>query len=270
MLIGIVSVAVLIIIVVTIVFFSLNKDGEVDPSATPTTSGSVSAITPPAGEPTATTEFPNDVAVTQIVFMNIKNDYFELAGPGGTFPLGGRDGLNEDVILSPTEATGRTTIRWSSENEAVAIVNPITGLVEAIGPGTTRIIVKAGEAERAVTVTVLSPDIANPNNSPPPSSSSNPGGQSTAPSGGIIKFSTNNDVSLSLSGKAPLSKDFTLKVKLSNESTWATEGVVYYSTNTDVATVNDKGLVTAVKKGQCKIKVTYKGQEATCDIHVTG
>jgi hypothetical protein len=246
MLVGIGFVAVLIIAVVTVIAISLKKQNEENPPSTAPSSTIDSISASP--DATATKEPLPEIEVTAIVFNKVTNDAVTIPGVGGTFPLGGKDG--DGLSFAPPEATGRVRVHWKSDDTNVVIVN-LEGGLEAVGPGTTKVWATVGEVTRACTVTVQSPDFV------PPDPSANGG---TGNPDGTIKLS-NKDVTLSVSNKKTYGNSFTLKAN------GGTDGV-YYSSDSTIATVSEKGVVTAVKKGYCKITVTVNGAQASCDIHV--
>ena len=65
--------------------------------------------------------------------------------------------------------------------------------------------------------------------------------------------------------KFVLEAGYTDKVKLEN----ATGKLKWKSTNKKVAKVNNKGLITAVSKGKCKVYTTYNGKKYTATVKVT-
>lgn len=82
-----------------------------------------------------------------------------------------------------------------------------------------------------------------------------------------IKYCT--DISLNINDYSftALNETMTLKAVLSPSDT--TETAVFSSSNNDVATVTQFGLVTSRGEGTCTITVTCGGQTATCNISVT-
>lgn len=152
--------------------------------------------------------------------------------------VGGNETLSATV--TPSDATAKT-VSWKSSDEKVATV--VDGKVTAVAKGTATITAKAGDKEATCTVTVAE---------------------------------ANADKKVT---GVKLNKDkTTIKVGLS-ETLGATvepldakdKSVTWSSDNTAVATVDKKGVVTAVKEGTAKItaKTTNGGFTATCEVTVT-
>lgn len=139
------------------------------------------------------------------------------------------------ATIAPENATN-TDVSWSSSNSGVATVSE-TGQVTAVAPGST-------------TITVRSAD-----------------GLFTASCSVVVSV---NSTSLTL-------KEATLTLKKGNNHTLeytitpddATENTLEWSSSdTNIATVNNKGVVTAVNGGSATITVTNGRFSATCEVTV--
>ncbi len=145
-------------------------------------------------------------------------------------------GVKESVTFEPTITKGsHTTFTWTTSDKAVAIVSK-SGKITAKKAGKANITVKTHNGKKAVLkVTVAKA----------PSSIS------------LNKTSASLKVGKTLSLKASLPEG-----TASSKLTWK-------SSNTDVATVTEKGKVKAVGSGTAKISVTtYNGKKAICKVTV--
>ena len=152
--------------------------------------------------------------------------------------------LNEDAItlekddtftlkatVSPDNSSDEVV--WSSSDKTVATVED--GVVTAVGKGTTTITAKAGDfsAECEVTVTISASAV------------------------------TLNKITLALE------KGETFTLEASVDPTNSTDKVVWSSSKTTVATVDENGKVTAVASGEATITATAGKATATCIVKVT-
>jgi uncharacterized protein YjdB len=142
-------------------------------------------------------------------------------------------------------------ITWRSEDTTIATVNPQTGLVTASAKGSTRIIAESGSVQAVCTVYVDTEDLTAPADS---GGTSGPGELKVT----FFDKQGNGDISLSLSKKE------TFKLVLKPDVV----GDVYYCDDTDVATVDNDGTVTAIGKGTCKVTLTKDGHSYMCVVRV--
>lgn len=141
------------------------------------------------------------------------------------------------VTYNPTDAD-TTTITWTSSNTNIATVNN-SGQVTAVAPGTAIITADAGNSITD-TVTVTVPEIH----------------VDTV----VINKS---ELALAKGDTEVLSASY-----LPENATDATD-VTWSSQNTNIATVDSNGLVTAVGKGTTKIIAEINGITGECDVTVT-
>jgi hypothetical protein len=245
MLFGSLLILAIIVAVILLVIHSVNNP---NPSPSPSDSTGVigpgNVLTDPSAEPIDTPEPEPEIEVQSITISNITNGSFSLPGIGGSYRL--------EATIAPTEAVeDGARITWSSEDTAIASVNPQTGLVTANAKGTTRIIAESGSVQAVCTVYVDTADLASP------------GGSSSASSGpgelNVLKDKEGNgDVSISSSKKE------TFKLLLKPDIV----GDSYYCNDINVATVDPDGTVTAVARGTCKVTLTKDGYSYNCTVRV--
>ena len=146
------------------------------------------------------------------------------------------------VSYNPEDTTDDKTVTWSSENEDVAMVED--GVVTAVGAGTTTITAKVGEFTATCEVTVLSPLES------------------------ISVVADGDTDSLEVGDTVQLN------VEYNPSDTTDDKTVTWTSSDDTVATVDENGLVTAMKGGTATITADVNGHSATCDIkvliHTTG
>lgn len=147
--------------------------------------------------------------------------------------------VGESVTLTATvlpEYATDKTVTWTSSNTSVATVDS-NGKVKAIAGGSTTITATAGGVSASCTVTVTVP---------------------------VTSISLNKT---ELTLKIGESETLVATVSPSNASN---KSVSWKSENTNVATVNQSGKVTAVEEGTAKITVTTKdgSKKATCVVTV--
>lgn len=171
-------------------------------------------------------------------------------GPGGgnagvtVTPSSESVGVGSSVTLSATvtDAAGHTvngaSIFWNTENAAVATVSG-TGVVVGIAVGTVRIAASSGGMSGFSTITVIPPGVAS---------------VTVSPSGPTIKIGeTVHLVAQTLDAAGAVLTGRTV--------TWS-------SSNTDVATVDNTGLVTGVIVGGSVITATSEGKSGTAAVAV--
>lgn len=143
------------------------------------------------------------------------------------------DTLALKATLSPKGA--KAVFTWKSSNEKVATVNA-KGVVKAVGVGKAYISVRTGNGVKAGLVVNVR----------------------KAPKG--VKLSQS---------QATLNAGKTLRLKATVTPTDAKTGFTWRSSNKKVATVNEKGVVTAIAKGTTVITVkTENGLKASCKVTV--
>lgn len=145
--------------------------------------------------------------------------------------------ISGNVVLKPAgaEAAG---YEWSSDNTAVATV--ANGVVTAVGKGTANIKVAVGGFEATVPVTVKA-------------------------SVGSVKLDVEKVV---LDTESNKTYDLGAKV-VTDPANADVESITWESSDEDVVTVDDNGVVTVVGKGTATITVTVDGKTATVPVSVT-
>ena len=153
-------------------------------------------------------------------------------------------GKYEDETL----ANITSTVVWSSSSNSVATVSPV-GLVTTTGYGTTEIIATQGEVTGSTTLTV---PITYPQQSIPqsPSSSETTVGQIESVSISPSTPTLREQDMLQLKALAPYSDGTSKDV---------TTEVVWTTSNTNVATITELGLVEAMAGGETKITAAFQG-----------
>jgi len=143
------------------------------------------------------------------------------------------DTLALKATLSPKGA--KAVFTWKSSNEKVATVNA-KGVVKAVGVGKAYISVRTGNGVKA----------------------------------GLVVNVRKAPKSVKLSqSRATLNAGKTLRLKATVTPTDAKTGFTWRSSNKKVATVNEKGVVTAIAKGTAVITVqTENGLKASCKVTV--
>jgi len=145
--------------------------------------------------------------------------------------------ISGNVVLKPAgaEAAG---YEWSSDNTAVATV--ANGVVTAVGKGTANIKVAVGGFEDTVPVIVKA-------------------------SVGSVKLDVEKVV---LDTESNKTYDLGAKV-VTDPANADVESITWESSDEDVVTVDDNGVVTVVGKGTATITVTVDGKTATVPVSVT-
>ena len=154
-----------------------------------------------------------------------------------TLALAEQDTYQLTATVKPDNATDKT-VTWSTSNPAVATVFS-NGLVTAKAEGSATITAKAGDKSATCEVTVASKGIP-------------------------VDAVYLNKSSLSLT------EDETYQLSVAVTPDNATDKTVTWSSsNTAVATINDDGLVTAVKEGSATITAKAGDKTATCTVTVS-
>ena len=147
------------------------------------------------------------------------------------------------VTFLPAGATAPVT--WKSSDDSIATVDA-DGRVTAVSKGTVKVtasVAGVGEKECIVRCSLKDGDAA-------PAESKKPA-QSAAPA---------SDISLNRTDFTLMSKGETFRMKVSGTDA----AVTWKSSNSDVASIDSKGLVTAVGEGTCTLTATVDGQTLEC------
>lgn len=217
------------------------------PEAEPTASEGVEPSAPAVSAPVAsapvasapvsttvpvTTAAPNASGVTG---FSLSKEDFTLFTKGESYRV--------KVAFQPQGAAG--SVAWRSENENIATVDA-DGRVTAVGKGTVNIVASVeGVGEKKCIVRCNLKDAAQT-----PAETKKPD-QSDAPATGL---------SLNRTDFTLMSKGETFRMKVSGTDS----AVTWKSSDPDVATIDSKGLVTAVSKGSCTITATVDGKTLEC------
>ena len=135
----------------------------------------------------------------------------------------------------PLDTTDDTTVTWSSSNDKIVTVDKI-GNIKAVGGGTAQVTASIGTVKATCDITV---------NVPLESISIDP-----------IKEAID------------VGKQKRLTVKYLPEDTTVNKKVTWKSLDTTIATVDENGIVTALKRGTVKIEASLEGKKATVDINI--
>lgn len=154
--------------------------------------------------------------------------------------------VGNSVVLS---ATGADKITFSSSDEGVATVT-VDGTVKAVGAGSAVITVKAAEQAATCRVTVTAPASEDPVKPDVPDTPV----QKTLTLQSI--YGTSGEFSCNIGESVPLEVDGT------------DSAVSWSSSNTQVASVDASGTVTAVSSGKATITATVDGQTLTIGVLV--
>ena len=167
------------------------------------------------------------------------------------------EALGEQKQLAATAVPADTTdvLTFVSADPAVAEVDD-SGLVTAVGSGQTTITITCGDVVKTCTVVCwFQPETTVPVETTAPVETVAPTQpQETEPA--VLKLDP-EDVSCFTAGET-----FNVYVRLGSSSVGRSK-VTWSSSNEKVATV-EKGVVTAVGKGEATITAEYNGQKATC------
>ncbi len=144
-----------------------------------------------------------------------------------------------DYSFVPAEPTINNTVTWSSDNEGVATVE--NGVVTGVSAGTANITVTTANGKTATCVVTVTDKVA----------------------------VTGITLPATLTMEALTTKTLTATVAPDNASE---KGIEWTSSNTEIATVNQNGSITAHKNGTVTITATAKdgsGVSASCTVTVT-
>ena len=139
------------------------------------------------------------------------------------------------ATIEPSNATDKT-VTWASDNEEVATVE--NGVVTAVKAGTATITATAGDYSASCVVTVEKKVIA------------------------VTGITFDKETATIIEGET------TTLVATIEPSNATDKTVTWTSDNEEVATVNNSGVVTAVKAGTATITATAGGYSATCVVTV--
>lgn len=137
------------------------------------------------------------------------------------------------ATVGPEDATDKS-VSWSTSNKNVATVDS-NGTVRGVGKGQARITVRSGNVSAQCTVTV------------------------TLPVEGISLDKTSLVIGR---GNTATLKATVTPADASDKS------IVWSSSDASVASVSDKGVVTAIKKGKAVITANASGHTASCNVEV--
>ncbi len=172
------------------------------------------------------TVIPDIIAVEKIT---LNRDTIELV-KADTFTL--------VATIIPENATDKT-VTWRSADRAIATVSE-TGLVTAVGVGTTKVLASSSNGLTAECVVIVTPGVVDPT--------------------GITL--SNYELLMREGYTADL-----IAIVLPADAT--DKSVTWTSSDVSIASVDDKGLVTAVRQGVCIVTATtVNGLKATCTVTV--
>jgi len=160
-----------------------------------------------------------------------------------------------ETLVATVQGTTQA-VTWTSSNTAVATVSS-TGVVTSRAAGTAVITARVEDVAASCTVTVNAAwqaPIPTPPSTPAPPSTPTP-----APAKASIKLNRS---------KATIYTKRQTKVTLQATVTGSSKAVTWRTSNKKVATVNNKGVVTAKKKGTATITATANGVSVTCRVTV--
>lgn len=197
--------------------------------ATADQTGNVTAIAPGSATITATADGVSD---TCTITVNQPVSSVSLSSNEQTMTIG--DFITLSATVSPSDAT-YPTVTWSSDNTAVATVDQ-TGKVTAIAPGSATITATADGISDTCEVTVEKIPVSS--------------------------VSLNSNTETMFAGNSLV----LIATVLPSDATYST--VTWSSSNTNVATVDQTGKVTAVASGSVTITATADGISDTCSVTV--
>ncbi len=149
--------------------------------------------------------------------------------------------------LAPADTTDKLT--FTSTDESVVTVDPVTGLVTAVGSGEASIIVTCGDVVRDCPVKCELTE----ETTAPEDATEEPTEETTEPADEFQLKLDKSDFTLFKAGET--CDIYSGEVKAS-KITWTTD-------NEDVATIKD-GVVTAVGNGRTRVYGEYNGTKASC------
>ncbi|HJP85487.1 MAG TPA: Ig-like domain-containing protein, partial [Gemmatimonadaceae bacterium] len=207
-------------------------------AATVDANGLVTAVAAGSATITATSEGKTGmssitVSLAPVASVNVALSAASITASGTSQATATTRDVNGNIL------TGRT-VSWSSDNTSVATVDA-TGLVTAVSVGTAHIIAtsegKTGSAQLTVTPTPVASVTVSP-----------------------------SSATLTL-GITP-TQQLTAVTKDANGTTLSGRVVTWSSSNSEIATVDANGLVTAVSAGPATINATSEGKTGTSSITV--
>lgn len=236
----------IVVVVAVIILVSKSLKNEKEPAPSPTFPVNVSdgvdevTATPTRPETTPPVETqeptPTPTPTPTVTAITLNREDFTLSFIGEQWTM--------TATLSPADSDAE--IKWSSEDESIAIVNA-NGVVTAIDRGWTYIVCEAGGVVEKCIVRVNADSILGDDDD-------NSGDSDNS---GDVELS-HTDVTIS----AAESETFTLTVR----GTSATP--TFSSEKTNVATVSPDGVVKAVSAGTTNIIVSVDGETLKCIVRV--
>lgn len=213
----------------------------VAPVETPDAAEPSTPVETPAGtEPSAPVTTAAPVATTApntsgVTGFSLSKEDFSFFTKGESYRV--------KVTFQPAGSTAAVT--WKSADANIATVDA-NGLVTAVGKGTVKVTASVeGVGEKECIVRCSLKDADTPTESKKPAESAKPAA---------------SDLSLNRTDFTLLSKGETFRMKV----TGTDAAVTWKSSNPDVATIDSKGLVTAVGNGTCTLTATVDGQTLEC------
>lgn len=243
---GVLVLIAIVVAVIILVSSSLKNNKDPDPTPTITVKsddGVVEVTATPRPTTSATPEpTPTPTPEATVSAITLNREDFTLSFIGEQWTM--------TATLSP--ASSQAEIKWSSEDESIAIINA-SGVVTAIDRGVTNVVCEAGGKTAKCVVRVNADSIlGNDNAEEEPTDEGNTGGTT-----GLSLSHT--DVTI----KSSNSESFTLTVSGTSASP------SFSSNDTNVATVSPSGTVKAISKGTATIKVSVGGETLKCIVRVS-
>ncbi len=214
------------------------------PSPSPSNSPAEQTGEPSGSGNNETTPEPSDSGQQDPVDSIVLHEYeATLVGPGDTVQL----------FADIYPATSQGALVWVSSNEDIATVDS-QGLVTGIAEGTVTIMATAGDKRASCVVTVgdaeIEPGTSDSGNSP----------------GTGVKLEIYNIYykADTFPGEMSISVGETVQMYIDADGDRVDEGIDWSSGDTDVASVDEDGVVKGAGGGTAKITATYKGQSVSC------
>ncbi len=207
--------------------------------ATVSETGLVTAVAVGSTKITATAgEHQDEITITvtaqvvPVTSVAISPEQVSPLNPEGTVQL--------SATVLPENATDKSVV-WASQDQSIATVSE-TGLVTAVAVGSTKITATAGEHQDEITITVEPAIIS------------------------VTGVSINNSNILLTVGDANTG---TLQLSATVQpATASNKNLTYSIDNSNIATVSESGLLTAVNGGVTKVKVTTEDGSFTDEVTV--
>lgn len=182
-----------------------------------------------------------------------------LSGEAKLYSVGGLHAIN--VFAQPENTTDKITFR--SADESVATVDE-TGLVTAVGQGTTEIHITCGSQEEICPVTVtIEEETTAPTEGETTAATEGGNTDATEATEATTAPTTNPDVKLKLK-KTDISLGVHYEFQLLLNCKLEQNAVQWSSEHPNIASVDAEGNVKALKKGTTSITAKYGDQEVSC------